>query len=280
MQDKLRERNIDLTFMEELIKENPLFDNLTVLLRKGADVNSKYYATRSNCIMDLIYLGPAYLKDDIEKAKILIEFMINNGADIHNLDCFGESIIHCCVNKENKNLVKLFLDKGVHPNYIRLNEGTPLDIAGHTYFKDNDLMTSIKEILIEYGAKTSLELRTVQIKKYLKVDFTSSIDFCFMSESGYLNIPDIPGADENEFLELLSMYQSFCNKEIINIHSEESNRIKEFNDRGLNLIKSIIPKLTPNIDINFQPIYINDSGKWGKYEMYVDCDTEFGFQRF
>lgn len=279
MEDVLRNRDIDLKFMEELIKENPSFNKLTNLLEAGADINSKYYIDNSNCIMDMIYLCSDYFKDDIDKAKILIEFMINNGADIHHTDYFGNSIIHCCLNKENTNLIKLFLEKGVNPNYIDIHKCTPLDIA-EQYILRKKPLGSIKEILLEYGAKTSFELRSNQIKNYLKVDFTSPIEFCFMSESGYLMVCDIPGADENEFLELLSIYQSFCDKEIINIHSEELNRIQEFNEKGLNFVKLIISKLPSIMFIEFHYINVKKIGHWWKHEMYVYHNTEFGLFDF
>lgn len=168
------------------------------------------------------------------------------------------------------------MDKGASPNYVWIWGGTPLDVLEPPYPKDKDYCVIMKEILKSYGAKKAVELKSKQISNYLRVRFTSDIDLCFMSTYGFINISDIPGANENELSEIISIYQSFSNKEVIDLNSEEPNRIKEFNDRGLKLVKSILSKQDEYLYVYFHHININDSGKWWIYELFVYEDTEFG----
>lgn len=280
MEEKLRDREIDNEFMGELKKENPSFAKLKELLKAGADINSVFYIYRTNCLMDLINIWPAYFKEDINRAKNILEFMIDNGANINHLDDLGSSVIHTCVDAGNIEILKYFLDKGVSPNYVCLWMGTPLDQLERSVILDKEFYDSTKYLLKSRGAKSSFELKSNQVSKYLKIDFTSYIELCFMSGNGYISISDIPGADETEISELISLYKSFCKKEIIDLKSEEHNIIKDFNDRGLRLVKSIISNLAPNVYIYFHHINIFDSGNLLKYEKFVDKDTEFGLFEF
>jgi hypothetical protein len=76
----------------------------------------------------------------------LVKNLIQQGANIHALNKFGESILHLAVWYGHVELVEYFLAKGFDPNQATYKNKTP--IAGALHFKHPEIVA----LLVKYGA--------------------------------------------------------------------------------------------------------------------------------
>ena len=77
----------------------------------------------------------------------ILELLLDNGADINNSDSFGNTLLHYAVEKENEDLIELFIAVGCDINQtFRHDKDTPLHYA---CFQKNEKLIST---LIKNGA--------------------------------------------------------------------------------------------------------------------------------
>ncbi len=111
-----------------------LIDILNILLKSDIDLNA---ATFRDSITPL-YMA---LRDgQIEIAEILI----SNGANINQIDYFGNSLLHIATMNNNTNLVRLLLDYGASPEIVNENGQYAYTIANDYHYIE------IMNIIIEY----------------------------------------------------------------------------------------------------------------------------------
>jgi len=80
MEKVIKERAIDNEFIRELIKDEPSFEVLSLLLKQGSNINAITQKNGFNYLMDILHTVPQ-IKKGYKPKQELIKFLIDNGAD-------------------------------------------------------------------------------------------------------------------------------------------------------------------------------------------------------
>jgi ankyrin repeat protein/beta-lactamase regulating signal transducer with metallopeptidase domain/Tol biopolymer transport system component len=122
-------------------------DLAELLIRKGANVNSKAWGDDAPLALETIHGGytNATKPADIPRLRGVLEVLLDHGADPDAKDRWDWSLLHYTC--EEFDLAKLLLDKGANPNAVENERGLrPLHLAA------DEGRTAAVELLISRGA--------------------------------------------------------------------------------------------------------------------------------
>jgi ankyrin repeat protein len=134
-----------LHYAVKLLDKDTFIQIMEVFIENGADINqcgSKDMSTFHNDINLLHYA--VYYKVDIH----IIEFLINNGANINYTNCIGSTPLHTVVENVDLKMVVYLVEKGANINISNNNGVTPLHIALRKFFVNINMV----KFLIKNGA--------------------------------------------------------------------------------------------------------------------------------
>jgi len=116
---------------------------LKLLINSDADVNKRSNYSTVYPIFD------ALSSFNDKNILSIVKLLINKGVNIDSVDSFGNTFFHYAVEKENVELIQLFIDSNCDINRtLRYDKDTPLHYA---FFQKN---REIILILVENGANT------------------------------------------------------------------------------------------------------------------------------
>ncbi len=108
---------------------------IRLLLEAGADVNARGIILQDNSVggMRSVLVAPlAYTACQgvqIESVKAIVEFLLQNKADVNVQDDLAKSPLHWAVENGNTKTVKLLLDHAADPNLKNQDDDTPLHLS-------------------------------------------------------------------------------------------------------------------------------------------------------
>ena len=112
------------------------------LIEHGADVNK---ANNYSTIYPLFEVINSI--NNIENRFLIIQSLIDNGANIHKTDAFGNTLLYYAVEQEDVKLVKFLIQLGCDINNVSRDDKD--SVLHYAYFQKN---REIISILIESGA--------------------------------------------------------------------------------------------------------------------------------
>ena len=115
---------------------------INLLIKEGANVNSKNHYSTIYPLFDVINS-----MNNQKEYFLIIQLLIENGADINKVDSFGNTLLYHAIEKENIELIELLIQLDCDINQVSRHDK---DSALHyAYFQKNREVISI---LINNGA--------------------------------------------------------------------------------------------------------------------------------
>jgi ankyrin repeat protein len=117
-------------------------------LKTGTDVNQLYYSPKHKMQMAPLHLAAILSNEE------MIDFLLNNGAEINIKNADGTTPLQYAISKERYQVAKLLIEKGADVNNKGYRGATPLHDGVLTNQKE------IAELLIKSGADLNAEMTT------------------------------------------------------------------------------------------------------------------------
>ncbi|AKF24016.1 ankyrin [Sulfurovum lithotrophicum] len=127
--------------------ENDSIATLKSLLEEGVDLNKPILIGEEYDLEEYDEISPLFYAIRKYASLELIEFLLENGVDIHSTDSDGISALDMAIKFKRKDLVKFCMDQGIDINTTARRSGIlPLQLAA--CFNDTEMI----QMLLDEGA--------------------------------------------------------------------------------------------------------------------------------
>lgn len=122
--------------------ENDSIATLKSLLKEGVDLNKPILIGEEYDLEEYDEISPLFYAIRKYASRELIEFLLENGVDLHQCDSDGISALDMAVKFKRKDVIELCLEKGFDLNTTKRKSGiTPVMLAA--CFSDTDMMQTL-----------------------------------------------------------------------------------------------------------------------------------------
>ncbi len=159
--------------------ENDSVAKMKSLLKHGADLNKPILIGEEYELEDYDEVSPFFYAIRKYASMEMLELMLENGVDIHDVDSDGISALDMAIKFKRKDVIQFCIDKGFDLNTSKRKSGiTPVMLAA--CFSDLEMM----ELLIDNGAQLNLSDNSgMAAKDYAKKLGQKSM-LAFLDEKG------------------------------------------------------------------------------------------------